>query len=169
MTRYAEICRFSLSNWYFSLECDQNNCYDWLHLIQNAEKQNKNSGGSMIPQSVFTITKGGAYNIFANISLKNTRNWKMFAGGGGGPHRQRSQPLNLSKETVFGGSSGSALPLPKFLHFHAVFVKNWPKNRLAPPLLGLAPPPTTVTEWLVRRYHLEMLVKLSGQRVTVTH
>ena len=25
---------------------------------------------------------------------------------------------------------------PKFLHFHAVFGKNWPNNRLVPPLLG---------------------------------
>ena len=25
---------------------------------------------------------------------------------------------------------------PKFLHFHAVFGKNWPNNRLAPPLWG---------------------------------
>ena len=30
---------------------------------------------------------------------------------------------------------------PKFLHFHAVFGKNWPNNRLAPPTLGLVPPP----------------------------
>ena len=41
-----------------------------------------------------------------------------------------------------GGRRGRAPPFgPKFLHFHAVFGKNWPNNRLAPPLLGLAPPP----------------------------
>ena len=45
-----------------------------------------------------------------------------------------------------GGSKGRAqgthapCPGPKFLHFHAVFRKNWPNNRLAPHL-GLAPPP----------------------------
>ena len=36
-----------------------------------------------------------------------------------------------------GGSKGGT----KFLHFHAVFRKNWPNNRLAPPPLTLAPPP----------------------------
>ena len=30
---------------------------------------------------------------------------------------------------------------PKFLHFHAVFGKNWPNNRLVHPPLGLVPPP----------------------------
>ena len=44
-----------------------------------------------------------------------------------------------------GGSRGGARDArppcgPKFLQFHAVFSKNWPNNRLAPPL-GLAPPP----------------------------
>ena len=43
-----------------------------------------------------------------------------------------------------GGSKGArgmrALSIPKFLHFHAVFGKNWLNNRLPPPL-GLAPPP----------------------------
>ena len=37
-----------------------------------------------------------------------------------------------------GGSKGGvrdAPPGPKF-HFHAVFGKNWPNNRLAPPPLG---------------------------------
>ena len=37
--------------------------------------------------------------------------------------------LHLGK--ISGGSKG-----PKFLHFHAVFRKNWPNNRLAPPPLG---------------------------------
>ena len=42
-----------------------------------------------------------------------------------------------------GGREGRAPPPsgPKFLHFHAVFGKNWPNNRLAPPPLGLVPPP----------------------------
>ena len=40
-----------------------------------------------------------------------------------------------------GGSKGAARdarppPGQKFLHFHAVFGKNWPNNRLAPPLWG---------------------------------
>ena len=30
---------------------------------------------------------------------------------------------------------------PTFLHFHAVFGKNWPNNRSAHPPLGLVPPP----------------------------
>ena len=29
----------------------------------------------------------------------------------------------------------------KFLHFHAIFGKNWSNNRLAPPLRGWCPPP----------------------------
>ena len=41
---------------------------------------------------------------------------------------------------ISGGSKGGARPSrppgPKFLHFHAVFGKNWPNNRLAPPPLG---------------------------------
>ena len=45
-----------------------------------------------------------------------------------------------------GGSKGGTRDVhppsgPKFLHFHAVFGKNWPNNRLACPPLGLAPPP----------------------------
>ena len=41
-----------------------------------------------------------------------------------------------------GGRKGRAPPLdPKFLHFHAVFGKSWPNNRLASPPLRLAPPP----------------------------
>ena len=48
------------------------------------------------------------------------------------------------KETVCsGGSKGGARdvppPGPKFLHFHAVFGKNWPNNRLAPPFGVSAP------------------------------
>ena len=40
------------------------------------------------------------------------------------------------------GSEGRASPFgPKILHFHAVFRKNWPNNRLALPSLELAPPP----------------------------
>ena len=44
-----------------------------------------------------------------------------------------------------GGGASHAPPGPKFLHFHAVFGKNWPNNRLPPPLelappLGLVPP-----------------------------
>ena len=38
-----------------------------------------------------------------------------------------------------GGARGTRAPPsgPKFLHFHAVFGKNWPNNRLAaPPLWG---------------------------------
>ena len=35
-----------------------------------------------------------------------------------------------------GGRKGRAPPGPKCLHFHAVFGKNWPNNRLAPPPLG---------------------------------
>ena len=36
-----------------------------------------------------------------------------------------------------GGRGTCALPPgPKFLHFNAVFRKNWPNNRLAPPPLG---------------------------------
>ena len=39
-----------------------------------------------------------------------------------------------------GGSKGArgtrTPPGPKFLYFHAVFEKNWPNNRLAPPLWG---------------------------------
>ena len=31
------------------------------------------------------------------------------------------------------GGEGRALPSPKFLHCHAVFEKNWPNNRSAPP------------------------------------
>ena len=57
-------------------------------------------------------------------------------------------PLNVWKEndkSFSGGSKGGVRDArppsgPKFLHFHAVFGKNWPNNRLAPPL-GLAPPP----------------------------
>ena len=42
------------------------------------------------------------------------------------------------------GAQGTHAPTsgPKFLHFHAVFRKNWSNNRLAPPPpLGLAHPP----------------------------
>ena len=44
-----------------------------------------------------------------------------------------------------GGSKGGARDgrppsVPKFLHFHAVFGKNWPNNRLAPPPFGLSTP-----------------------------
>ena len=39
------------------------------------------------------------------------------------------------------GGARDAPPSPKFLHFHAVFGKNWPNSRWAPPPLGLAPPP----------------------------
>ena len=36
-----------------------------------------------------------------------------------------------------GGREGhAASPNPKFIHFHAVFGKNWPNNRLAPPPSG---------------------------------
>ena len=54
------------------------------------------------------------------------------------------------KETVtskiIGGSRGGARdapppPGPKFLYFHAVFGKNWPNNRLAPPPSGVGAPP----------------------------
>ena len=43
-----------------------------------------------------------------------------------------------------GGSKGGARDVcppsgPKFLHFHAVFGKNWPNNRLAPPLWAWRP------------------------------
>ena len=40
-----------------------------------------------------------------------------------------------------GGTQGTRAPPsgPKFLHFHAVFTKNWPNNELAPPLF-LEPP-----------------------------
>ena len=45
-----------------------------------------------------------------------------------------------------GGSKGGARDArppfdPRFLHFRAVFGKNWQNNRLAHPPLGLAPPP----------------------------
>ena len=40
-----------------------------------------------------------------------------------------------------GGARNARPPGSKFLHFHAVFGKNWPNNRLAPPPLGLVPPP----------------------------
>ena len=41
-----------------------------------------------------------------------------------------------------GGTRDACPPSgPKFLHFHAVFGENWPNNRLAPPPLGLVPPP----------------------------
>ena len=46
--------------------------------------------------------------------------------------------LSSSVADLRGGAPPSS---PKFLHFHAVFGKNWPNNRLAPPPLGLAPPP----------------------------
>ena len=48
----------------------------------------------------------------------------------------------LSSGGSKGGCEGCVPPPsgPKFLHFHAVFGKNWPNNRLAPPP-GLAPPP----------------------------
>ena len=41
------------------------------------------------------------------------------------------------------GGGGTTCPPsgPKFLHFHAVFGKNWPNNRSVRPPLGLAPPP----------------------------
>ena len=38
-----------------------------------------------------------------------------------------------------GGARDARPPGPKFLHFHAVFGKNWPNNRLAPPLGVSAP------------------------------
>ena len=43
---------------------------------------------------------------------------------------------------IIGGSRGSQrrrTPCPKFLHFHAVFGKNWPNNRLANPLRDWPP------------------------------
>ena len=46
---------------------------------------------------------------------------------------------------ISGGSRGPQLlvpPLgPLFFHFHAVFVKNYAKNTLAPTLVGAPPPP----------------------------
>ena len=42
-----------------------------------------------------------------------------------------------------GGREGRAAPPssgPKFLHFHAVFRKNWPNNRLAPPPFWVSAP-----------------------------
>ena len=41
-----------------------------------------------------------------------------------------------------GGGAGTRAPPSgsNFLHFHAVFGKNWSNSMLAPPPLGLAPP-----------------------------
>ena len=49
------------------------------------------------------------------------------------------------KERSSGGSKGGARDArppsgPKFLHIHAVFRKNWPNNRLAPPSFGVSAP-----------------------------
>ena len=52
--------------------------------------------------------------------------------------------IDWNISAVSGGSKGggeAASLGPKFLHFHAVFGKNWPNNRLVPPPLGLAPLP----------------------------
>ena len=55
-----------------------------------------------------------------------------------------------------GGARDARPPGPKFLHFHAVFGKNWPNNRLTPPPFGLAPPPlgnpgSATAKWLESR------------------
>ena len=56
-----------------------------------------------------------------------------------------------------GGSKGAretrALPLwHRFFHFYAVFRKNWPNNRLAPPLGLMLPPlgnPGSTTDYYI--------------------
>ena len=47
---------------------------------------------------------------------------------------------------------------PKFLHFHAVFGKNWPKNRLAPPS-GVGTP-SSEKSWITDLPR--MIINLSG-------
>ena len=69
-----------------------------------------------------------------NVNKKNlrTRNRKCLNGELGGRDSGGSK----------GGVRDACPPSgPKFLHFHAVFGKNWPNNRLACPSLGLMPPP----------------------------
>ena len=50
-----------------------------------------------------------------------------------------------------GGSGGRVprdpLPGPKFLHFHALFGKNWPNVYVGAPLRGWRPPGKSATEW----------------------
>ena len=55
-----------------------------------------------------------------------------------------NKKANLNHCLISGGSKGGREgrvppPGPKFLHFHAVFGKNWPNNRLVPPLGVSAP------------------------------
>ena len=64
------------------------------------------------------------YSILCNEKLGNqSNNPYICSGGSKGVRGMRSPPFG-----------------PKCLDFHAVFRKNWPNNRLAPPFV-LAPPP----------------------------
>ena len=48
-----------------------------------------------------------------------------------------------------GLSVRDAPPGPKILHFHTVFGKNWPNNRLTPPPLGNPGSATAITRGTV--------------------
>ena len=45
--------------------------------------------------------------------------------------------ISVNALADLGGAMDARYPGPKILHFHALFGKNWPNNRLVPP--GLAP------------------------------
>ena len=54
--------------------------------------------------------------------------------------------VRMAKFKCSGGSrDASPLPGPTFLHFHAIFGKNWQNNRLAPPL-GIPGSTTEMTQ-----------------------
>ena len=56
--------------------------------------------------------------------------------------RQGQSDLFFSRAVadLRGGARDARPPGLKFLHFHAVFGKNWPNNRLAPPPFGVSAP-----------------------------
>ena len=78
--------------------------------------------------------------VWVNSSATSHWNWKWLEDGtrvvlGFG----NVSIWTLSVTDLRGRRKGRAPSGPKFLHFHAVFGKNWPNNRLAPPF-GLSAP-----------------------------
>ena len=56
-------------------------------------------------------------------------------------YNKKFQTIYIPVADLRGGTRDARPPPgPKFLHFHAVFGKNWPNNRLAPPPFGVSAP-----------------------------
>ena len=111
----------------------EKDCNSWTksHFIEKKNQQN------VAVELTKHKTRSSSPNNLCHLKPLCLHNRTMF--------QDRTIDKTDTFQHVSGGSKGEregrAPPGPKFLHFHAVFGKNWPNNRLASPPLGLAPPP----------------------------